>query len=47
MAAATGIDGNKKAVGDKITVTADTTVTAVWETIPAGHTCDIIPKDNL
>ena len=41
------VDGNKKAVGDKITVTADTTVTAVWETIPAGHTCDIIPKDNL
>ena len=35
------VDGNEKAVGDKITVTADTTVTAVWETIPAGHTCDI------
>ena len=33
----------EKAVGDKITVTADTTVTAVWETIPAGHTCDIKP----
>jgi len=30
------VDGNKKAVGDKITVTADTTVTAVWETIPAA-----------
>ena len=37
------VDGNEKAVGDKITVTADTTVTAVWETIPAGHTCDIKP----
>ena len=36
-------DGNEKAVGDKITVTADTTVTAVWEDIPAGHTCDIKP----
>ena len=28
------VDGNEKAVGDKITVTADTTVTAVWENIP-------------
>lgn len=37
------VGGNEKAVGDKITVTADTTVTAVWETIPAGHTCDIKP----
>ena len=37
------VDGIEKAVGDKITVTADTTVTAVWETIPAGHTCDIKP----
>ena len=35
------VGGSEKAVGDKITVTADTTVTAVWETIPAGHTCDI------
>ena len=35
------VDGNEKAVGDKITDTADTTVTAVWETIPAGHICDI------
>ena len=25
------VDGNEKAVGDKITVTADTTVTAVWK----------------
>ena len=30
------IDGSEKAVGDKITVTADTTVTAVWIAIPAG-----------
>ena len=30
------VGGNEKAVGDKITVTADTTVTAVWETIPAA-----------
>lgn len=30
------VDGNEKAVGDKITVTADTTVKAVWETIPAA-----------
>ena len=28
------VDGNEKAVGDKITVTANTTVTAVWEDIP-------------
>jgi len=32
------VDGSEKAAGDKITVTADTTVTAVWETIPAGDT---------
>ena len=32
------VDGVEKAAGDKITVTANTTVTAVWETIPAGHT---------
>ena len=37
------VGGVEKAVGDKITVTANTTVTAVWETIPAGHTCDIKP----
>ena len=37
------VGGVEKAVGDKITVNADTTVTAVWETIPAGHTCDIKP----
>ena len=37
------VDGVEKAAGDKITVTANTTVTAVWETIPAGHTCDIKP----
>ena len=30
------VDGKEKAVGDKITVTADTTVTAVWETLPAA-----------
>ena len=41
------VDGNEKAVGDKITVTADTTVTAVWETIPAGHTCDIKPVQKV
>ena len=29
------VDGVEKAVGDKITVTADTTVTAIWEDIPA------------
>ena len=29
------VDGKEKAVGDKITVTADTTVKAVWENIPA------------
>lgn len=32
------VDGKDKAVGDKITVTADTTVTAVWENIPAAPT---------
>ncbi len=37
------VGGEEKAVGDKITVTADTTVTAVWENIPASHTCDIKP----
>lgn len=41
------VNGNEKAVGDKITVTADTTVTAVWEIIPAGHTCDIKPVDKV
>ena len=30
------VNGNEKAVGDKITVTADTTVKAVWEKIPAA-----------
>ena len=37
------VDGKEKAVGDTITVTADTTVKAVWENIPAGHICDIKP----
>ena len=41
------VDGNEKAVGDKITVTADTTVTAVWETIPDGHICDIKPAQKV
>ena len=41
------VDGVEKAVGDKITVTADTTVTAVWETVPAGHTCDIKPVKKV
>ncbi len=30
------VDGSEKAVGDKITVSADTTVKAVWENIPAA-----------
>ena len=30
------VNGTEKAVGDKITVTADTTVKAVWENIPAA-----------
>ena len=30
------VGGTEKAVGDKITVTADTTVKAVWENIPAA-----------
>ena len=37
------VGGVEKAVGDKITVTANTTVKAVWENIPAGHICDIKP----
>ena len=41
------VGGVEKAVGDKITVTADTTVTAVWEDIPAGHTCDIKPVAKI
>ena len=41
------VDGNEKAVGDKITVTADTTVTAVWENIPATPTeYDILDGAN-
>ena len=32
------VGGTEKAVGDKITVTADTTVKAVWENIPAAPT---------
>ena len=32
------VDGKEKAVGDKITVTANTTVQAVWETVPATPT---------
>jgi hypothetical protein len=35
------VDGTEKAAGDKITVTADTIVTAVWENIP--HTCTLTP----
>lgn len=30
------VGGSEKAVGDKITVTADTTVKAVWKTLPAA-----------
>ena len=41
------VGGVEKAVGYKITVTANTTVTAVWETIPAGHTCDIKPVQKV
>ena len=37
------VGGNEKDAGDKIAVAADTTVKAVWENIPAGHTCDIKP----
>ncbi len=32
------VDGAEKAVGDKITVTADTTITAVWINIPTNVT---------
>jgi len=31
------VNGNEKAVGDKITVTADTNITAVWEDIPVTY----------
>ena len=31
------VGGEEKAVGDKITVTADTTVTAVWENVPVTY----------
>ncbi len=31
------VGGSEKAAGDKITVTADTTVTAVWENIPVTY----------
>ena len=41
------VDGKEKAVGDKITVTADTTVKAVWETLPAAPTeYDILDGAN-
>ena len=41
------VNGAEKAVGDKITVSADTTVTAVWETIPATATeYDILDGAN-
>ena len=32
------VGGVEKAAGDTITVNANTTVTAIWEDIPAGHT---------
>ena len=41
------VGGNEKAARDKITVTANITATAVWENIPAGHTCDIKPVANV
>ena len=41
------VGGVEKAVGDTITVNANTTVTAVWETVPAGHTCDIKPVQKV
>jgi len=37
------VDGAEKAVGDKITVTDNITVIAIWEDLPAGHICDIAP----
>ena len=41
------VGGKEKAVGDKITVTADTTVKAVWENIPATPTeYDILDGAN-
>ena len=41
------VNGTEKAVGDKITVTADTTVKAVWENIPATPTeYDILDGAN-
>ena len=42
------VDGTEKAVGDKITVTANITIKAVWEEIPAEHTCEIklVEKDE-
>lgn len=41
------VNGTEKAAGDKITVTADTTVKAVWENIPATPTeYDILDGAN-
>ena len=37
------VGGVEKAVGDKINVAADTTVTAVWEDVPAGHIHNLKP----
>ena len=41
------VGGVEKAEGATITVNANTTVTAIWETIPAGRTCDIKPVTKV
>ena len=37
------VGGQEKAVGNTITVNADTTVTAVWEDIPHAHDLSLVP----
>lgn len=35
------VNGTEKAAGSKITVSGNLTVTAIWEDVPAGHTCKL------
>lgn len=47
MFKAWSVGESEKAVGDTITVNANTTVTAVWEDIPPMHVCDIKPVKEI
>lgn len=41
------VDGSEKAVGDKVTVSANTTITAVWEDLPPVHVCELTPISKV